>query len=328
MLVSPTSTVGKAIKGYEREKLTIVTKIGVNEDASGTFWRERFELSLKRLDTPYIDILLFHGLRWNPFESAVTKPGAALEMARKAQAEGLIHHLGFSSHDSVEGITQLIDTGEFESMLVQYNYLDRHNEPVIDHAYTAGMGVAVMGPVAGGRLAMPQGLIVDTDGQLEMKTPEVALRFVWNNPHVHVALSGMSSLEQVVENTTSASIVGSLNDRESHLVQQLMEKQLQLADLYCTGCGYCMPCPNDINIPENFRYMNWFRVWGMEKEAREAYEKLSLEGFWAPWASGGKITGLKAEDCLQCGECLPKCPQNIDIVTQLEETAAALGTKK
>jgi predicted aldo/keto reductase-like oxidoreductase len=208
-------------------------------------------------------------------------------------------------------------------MTVQYNYLDRHNEPAIARAAERGMGVTVMGPLAGGRLATPQGVVLDSEGMAEMKTPEVALRFVWSNPHVSVALSGMNRMSQIEENVDSASRAAALSDKERAQVERLFEQNRKLADLYCTGCGYCMPCPNSINIPENFRYMNWYRVWGMEEEAREAYAKLTEEGTWQPWA--GRIEGLKAEECVQCGQCEPKCPQNIPIVEQLEEVSATLG---
>ena len=257
--------VGHAIRGYDRSKLFIVTKIpvGSEEDAQSAVWRKKLDLSLERLDTP-IDLLLFHGLRWNVYETLLTRPNMALAEARQAQSEGLIRHIGFSSHDTAENIISLVDTGEFAGMLVQYNYLDRHNEPAIAHAAEKGMGVTIMGPVAGGRLALPQGILVDTEGALEVKTPEMALRFVWSNPAVTVALSGMNAITQVEENVASANRLGVLDGREGAYIQALMEKNQKLADLYCTGCEYCMPCPNDVNIAENFRYMNWFRVWGME----------------------------------------------------------------
>ena len=318
--------VGKAIQGLQRESIYIATKIPVDseETAQPENWRKKLEISLQRLDTPYIDFLHFHGLRWPVFNELVSRPGMTLEAARKAQAEGLVRHIVFSSHDTTENITRLIDTGEFAGMLVQYNYLDRHNEPVITRAGERGMGVIIMGPVAGGRLALPNGIAVDDDGLLELRTPDVALRFVWNNPHVTVALSGMSTLEQVEENAASASRVGGLDDQESQLVLDLVEKNQKLSDLYCTGCNYCMPCPNGVNIPENFRYMNWFRVWGMEKEAQAAYARMSENGVWTPWA--GLVKGLKAEACLECGECLADCPQNIPIIDQLREVAATLKT--
>ena len=316
--------VGEAIKPYDRSKLYITTKIPVHaeEDAQAGAWRKKLETSLERFDTPYIDFILFHGLRWNEFEQVVSRPGYALEEARKAQAEGLVRHICFSSHDEAENIIKLIDTDEFAGMLVQYNYLDQHNAPAIERAYQQGMGVVIMGPVAGGRLATPNGVVVDKEGMLEMKTPELALRYVWNNPNVTVALSGMNTMEQVEENCTAASRLEGMTASEAEAVQTLFETNMKLADLYCTGCAYCMPCPNEVNIPENFRYMNWFKVWGLEEQARAAYGKLSEEGAWTPW---GHVKGLKADACAQCGECLPKCPQNIEIMDQLVEVAQALG---
>jgi predicted aldo/keto reductase-like oxidoreductase len=316
--------VGQAIKGYDRSHLSLATKIHVDEEeaARAEVWQSKLEKSLKRLDTPYIDFLHVHGLRWEAYQYA-SRPGWALDVARKAQARGLVRHIVFSSHDTAENIMKLIDTGEFAGMLVQYNYLDRHNEAAIAYAAEKGMGVAIMGPVAGGRLAIPGGVVVDSEGALELKTPELALRFVWNNPHVSTALSGMSSMQQVVDNLALAGRVEKLDEGESRAIEALFIRNQKLADLYCTGCAYCMPCPNDINIPENFRYMNWYRVWGMEEQAREAYAKLSAQGTWTPW--GGMVKGLKAEECQECGECEPKCPQNIPIRDQLKEAARILG---
>jgi predicted aldo/keto reductase-like oxidoreductase len=163
------NAVGQAIKGYDRAKLYLATKIPVHEekDATGSVWRAKLEESLRRFDTPYIDFILFHGLRWGEFENYVSRPGMALEAARKAQTEGLVRHVCFSSHDTAENVIKLINTGEFAGMLVQYNYLDRHNEPAIARAAEKGMGVAIMGPVAGGRLATPKGVVVDAEGMLD-----------------------------------------------------------------------------------------------------------------------------------------------------------------
>lgn len=316
--------VGQAIKGYERGRLHLATKIPVNEERNNRpeLWRATLEECLRRFDSSYIDLILFHGLTYPVFETILTGTGKVLAEARKAQSEGLVRHICFSSHDEVENILKLVDTGEFAGMLVQYNYLDRHNEPAIARAAERGMGVTIMGPVAGGRLAIPGGVLLDSEGMLEMKTPELALRFVWNNPGVSVALSGMNSLEMIEENAASAGKLGSLDDREQVQVQRLLEKNQKLADLYCTGCAYCMPCPNGVNIPENFRYMNWYRVWGLEEQARKFYSELNEQGHWTAW---GMVKGLKADACLECGECETKCPQNIHIIDQLQEVARTLG---
>ncbi len=314
--------VGQAIKGYDRSKLYLATKIPVGNPEEGTAeaWRAKLNTCLERFDTPYIDLILFHGLNWATFDQVISKQGMALDEARKAQKEGLVRHICFSSHDEVSNIIKMIDTGEFEAMLVQYNYLDQHNAPAMERAHQAGMGVTIMGPVAGGRLATPKGFKVGD--QEEIKSAELALRYVWNNPNANVALSGMNTMQQIEENVASASRLETMSAQESQAVQQLFEANQNLADLYCTGCSYCMPCPNDINIPENFRFMNWYKVWGLEEQAKEAYAKLSAEGFWAPY---GFVKGLKASECAQCGECEPKCPQNLHIMDQLQEVARTLA---
>ncbi|HEX9027847.1 MAG TPA: aldo/keto reductase, partial [Anaerolineales bacterium] len=204
--------VGQAIKPYPREQLYLSTKIPAHDwqDGTAAVWRSRLETQLKRLDTPYIDFMLFHGLEWAEFDQVIKKPGMALEAARKAQSEGLVRHLCFSSHDEPQNIIQLVDTLEFEGMLVQYNYLDRHNEPAIQRASERGMGVVIMGPVAGGRLVTPQPM--QAGDAARVSTPELALRFVWNNPYTTVALSGMNSLAQIEENCHAASLAGTLDD--------------------------------------------------------------------------------------------------------------------
>jgi uncharacterized protein len=314
--------VGQAIKGYDRNKVYIATKIrtDVKSESTATAYRAKFEESLRRLDTPYIDVMQIHGLKWAEYTGYTGQPGYALETIRRLRDEGLVRHIGFSCHDTAENVIRLIDTGEFEAMLVQYNALDRHNEEPIAHAAAMGMGVAVMGPVAGGRLVQPRG---SAGADTQITGPELALRFVWNNPNVSVALSGMNAIPQVEQNVAAANRLGDLSQREQQGLVQLVTSNQKLADLYCTGCGYCMPCPHEVNIPENFRYMNWRRVWGLEKEAQEAYAKLSPEGAWGPWV--GNVTGRRASECQKCGECEPKCPQNIPIMEQLEEVADTLG---
>jgi uncharacterized protein len=320
--------VGQAIKGYDRSRVHLTTKIMVHteEEASPRSYRARLEESLRRFDTPYIDFGFFHGLRWGEFKDIVSRPGMALDEARKAQAEGLIRHIGFSSHDTPENIIQLIDTGEFAALLMQYNFLYRHNEAAIARAAGRGMGVSVMGPIAGGRLAISAGMLRGLPASSATVVSQMALRFVWANPNVHTALSGMNALQQVDENAASASAFTGMSEAERTAMGVLADQNRKLEDLYCTGCGYCQPCPNGVNIPENFRYMNWHRIWGLTDAARTAYSALGPNGTWTPWA--GRITGLRAEECLECGECEPKCPQNIPIMAQLKDVARVLGDKE
>ena len=306
--------VGKAIAGWPREKLVLSTKQPIHSTDDVAIWRERLETQLKRFDTPYIDVYNCHGLSWDQYQQFVAPPGGVLEQARKAQAEGLIRHLCLSCHDTPENMLKLIDTGELDVMTLQYNLLDRKNAPAIAHALEKGVGIVVMGPVGGGRLAMAPDVLGERVGpDLTIKsTPEIALRFVLTNPGVGVALSGMNTIPMVEENVEIASRSDPLSLAELKQVDEAFDEIKKLADLYCTGCDYCLPCPNEVRISENFRLMNYFRLYGVKEYAKNGYAGLVRRGG-------------SADQCLECGECEPKCPQNLPIMQQLAEVRATLG---
>jgi hypothetical protein len=175
-----------------------------------------------------------------------------------------------------------------------------------------------MGPVGGGRLVGFSPKIARMVPGGIKSNPEIALRFVLSHPGVSCALSGMSTIQMVEENAATASREEPLSEKERAQIMAALDETKRLADLYCTGCGYCMPCPHDVNIPKNLEYMNYYRVYGLKEYARQAYADLGVKNI--EW-----ITGLKAEYCIQCGECEPKCPQHIPIMEQLEEVARVLG---
>jgi predicted aldo/keto reductase-like oxidoreductase len=305
---------GKAIKPW-RDEILLSTKCPI-ESEKGSDYRKKLEDSLRKLDVDHIDFYHMWGINWKAYEERISVPGGPMEEAYKAKAEGLIRHISFSFHDTPEALVKLIDTGHFESMTVQYNLLDRANEQAIHHAREKGLGVVIMGPVGGGRLAGFSPEIAQMVPGGVKSNAEIALRFVLGHPGVSCALSGMSTLQMVEENAATASREEPLSDAERAQVMAALEETQKLADLYCTGCGYCMPCPNDVNIPKNFEYMNYYRVYGLKDYAREAYADLGH----SEW-----VKGLKAEACIQCGECEPKCPQHIPIIEQLEEVARVLG---
>lgn len=306
--------VGKALKGL-RNRVYLSTKNPI-EDNSGEHWRERLERSLRKLDTGYIDFYHMWGISWDTYVNSINVKDGPLQAALKAREEGLIRHISFSFHDAPDNLIKLIDTGNFETLLCQYNLLDRSNEKGIAHAGRKGLGVVIMGPVGGGRLGAPSEAIRGLLPGKVSSSPEIALRFVLANPDVTCALSGMSSIEMVEENVRVASNETPLTADELEGIKASVEENKRMADLYCTGCNYCMPCPTGINIPLNFQLMNYHRIYKITDYARDQYRQIGS----VDW-----MKGKKAEECIECGICEEKCPQKLEIRKQLKETAGALG---
>ena len=307
--------VGRAVKG-RRDQVYLSTKNACSEWTNDSWW-QRMESSLEKLDTDYIDFYsIVHGLRWDDFAEKLSKPGGGLEAALRAKEEGIIHHIAMSSHDSPENIKKLIDTGIFEGMIVQYNLLDRANEEAIAHAHEKGVGVCIMGPVAGGRLAHRSEKIEALVEQPGASIPDLALRFVLSNPGVSCAMSGMNSMQMVEENVATASREEPLSTGEVKGIRKAVAENEELVKLYCTGCGYCVPCPQAVAIPDIFSAMNYHRVWGLTDHAQQRYSR------FGPDNKDGK---MDASACVECGECEEKCPQNIPIIEQLQESHEALS---
>jgi predicted aldo/keto reductase-like oxidoreductase len=302
--------VGKALKGW-RDKVYVSTKNPIEND-SGADWAKRLEASLKKLDVDYIDFYHFWGIRLASFKNWTSLTDGPIQAARRAKDEGLIRHISFSFHDKAENMPEIIDYGLFESVLMQYNLLDRSNEANLQYARDKGLGVAVMGPVGGGRLGAPSEVIQGLLPEKAKSSAEMALRFVLANPNVNVALSGMSAIEQVEENAEIASRTGFLTNEELMRVGEMLAENKKLAELYCTGCEYCLPCPQGINIPHIFRIMNNHRVYGLTAHAKGQYKEV-MEG-------KGWIKSADATKCVECGVCEGKCPQKLPVIEQLKET--------
>jgi hypothetical protein len=298
--------VGEALKGY-RERIVLSTKNHEYEDEA--VWQRNLEDSLERLQVETIDIYNHHGINWERYVTSV-EPRLS-KLMRKAQDQGLIRHIGTSFHDTNENLIKLINTGYVSVITLQYNMLDRRLEEGIALAHERGIGIVVMGPVAGGRLGVNSDVLKALIPGVE-RVPELALRFVLSNPNVSVALSGMSTMQHVQENLAVASDGRSLSDEERQAIEAQLARLKAMAELYCTGCEYCMPCPQGVNIPHIFGKYNEARVYGLWDAAREAYQA---------WT---RVSGERADACVECGLCEEKCPQHIPIREQLREAHAAL----
>lgn len=300
---------GEALQG-RREGVVISTKNHCYGEDEAEWWK-LLEQSLDRLRVDCIDLYNHHGVNRERWTNDV-EPRVAGWM-RKAKAQGLIKHIGCSFHDGNDSLIHLVDTGYPSVITLQYNMLDRQLEEGIAHAHQNGIGIVVMGPVGGGRLGASsevlEGLLPDI-----RRVPELAIRFVLSNPHVSVCLSGMGTMAQVEENVATASDAVALSESDKAAIAEHLQRLKAMAELYCTACGYCMPCPHDVNIPAVFERFNRGRVYALWDNAREAY--------------GGLLgKGHGADRCAECGECVDKCPQRLDIPAQLK-TAHSVLTRR
>ncbi len=306
--------VGKALRDGYRERVKLATKMPiwlVKEE--GDF--DRFlDEQLEKLQTDSIELYLLHALtgkRWpNMKKLGVTG------WAERAKADGRIGHFGFSFHDDFAAFKEIVDGYDgWEFCQIQYNYMDTQSGTLcpgtegLVYAASKGLAVVVMEPIQGGRLAVPppQGIqAIWSEAPVKRTPAEWALQWVWNQPEVSVVLSGMKTMQHVVENIESAgrSGPGTLTPKELDLIERARQEYKQLGFVGCTGCGYCLPCPQGVAIPEIFAIFNEYYSSQDETMIESYKERIQVEG--------------RASFCAGCGRCEEMCPQRLPIAKLLE----------
>lgn len=307
------AALGHGVKAF-REKVLLSSKFPTEVAKKPGDFRRQLETTLKRLDTEYLDFYHFWGINKGSFDNIMMKQDL-LRDAQLAKEEGLIRHISFSFHDAPEVIKYIIDTSEsygvpMESMLVQYNLLDRSNEEMLTYAQSKGLGTVAMGPVGGGRLAAPTELYAKLTGEKSVPTYELAFKFVLGNPDLNCALSGMENLDMVMKNTALAAGSTSFSEEEWKKLGDAMEQIKKFSELYCTGCKYCQPCPVGIEIPRIFNMFTYHNVYGLTDHAKHMFKEYVEKG--------GKLR----EACVNCGMCENKCPQHLKIREELDKVEA------
>jgi predicted aldo/keto reductase-like oxidoreductase len=308
---------GRALQDGYRDKVMLATKLPVRMVEHTADFDRFLNEQLERLQTDHIDFYLFHGMRTSRLETV--RRLNLLAQAERALADGRIRHLGFSFHDTFEVFKEIVD--EYDGWTLcqfQYNYMNEDYQAGtrgLRYAASKGLAVVVMEPLLGGKLVAPPPSIQDLwDTSQTRRTPaEWALQWLWNKPEVSVVLSGMSAMQHVEENVASAerSGVGLLSEGDLALIDQVRTRYEELCPIPCTQCGYCMPCPNGVDIPRNFSTFNNAAMYDAFDEARRRY--------------GREPEDARASACIQCRECEDLCPQDIPISEWMPLVHSVLG---
>jgi len=320
--------VGESLQDGYRERVKLVTKLPMFLVFRTSDFDRFLDVQLDRLQTDHIDIYLFHALNKKTFERV--KQLGLIEKMELAKRQGRIRHIGFSFHDTFPVFKEIINYYDWDMAQIQYNYMDTCVQATtegLEYAHSKGIAVVIMEPVKGGTLADPprEAAAVIEGAQIERTPVDWALQFLWNRPEVSTVLSGMSNFQQVMENCDSAEIsgVGLLIKDEIHIINQLAEIYQQKILVPCTGCEYCLPCPQGVNIPQNFALLNNISLetgWRRRFQARRSFRKMasSVAQLDPERPNGSALL------CIDCGECLEKCPQEIAIPLELERVEAIL----
>jgi predicted aldo/keto reductase-like oxidoreductase len=315
--------VGKALEGGYRDRVFIATKLPSWLVASREDMDRYLDEQLAKLATDHIDFYLLHGLGAETWEN-LSRLGV-LEFLDRARADGRIRYPAFSFHDAFPVFKEIVDAYDWTFAQIQYNYMDEQYQAGtqgLKYAAEQGLGIVVMEPLRGGLLSGDVPAIRPHIHSAPVRrTPsEWGLRWVWNHPEVTVVLSGMSAMEQVTENLAIAGqgLPDSLSQKELAVVETMRETFASRVKIPCTGCRYCMPCPNSVDIPSCFMYYNQAYTYDAKEKATGVY-------LWALNGSfSGGIPGF-ASCCVQCGECEEKCPQHLPIREYLQDVSEFFG---
>lgn len=313
------SFLGEILQGDYKDKVKLCTKLPTINVRKYEDMENILEEQLNRLQRDSIDYYLIHAVDLKAMNRLLKRD--LIKFLNKARNEGKIKHVGFSYHGPKEEFPILIDGYDWDVVMVQYNYFDENVQASmegIEYAASKGMGIFVMEPLKGGILAgrMPgEAEEIFKKADPSKSTAQWAMEWVLNNRNVTCVLSGMGNFNELNENLEVADKITPLSmtfeELETiELVKRVMRNSLKIN---CSTCGYCMPCPQGVNIPECLKIYN-------EKYLFD-HKGFINPSFMDYYQYVGGIMGSSgnAGKCNGCGKCLRKCPQKLDIIAELKK---------
>lgn len=304
--------VGKALRDGYREKVYLATKSPVFYVKEPADFDKYLNRQLEKLETDHIDFYLLHALTKKRWQECLGNE--VFNFIRRAKADGRIRYIGFSFHDALPHFKEIVDGYPWDFCQIQFNYMNEKYQAGLEGLhYAAGKGlpVVIMEPLLGGRLAKPGPEALQkiwASGHQKRSPVDWALRWLWNNPEVTVVLSGMSAMEQVVENLSIVedALPNSMDEAELAVIERARQFYLAQTKVGCTECNYCQDCPAKVQIPRIFSLYNEAFMYGEHEEAKKVYKRLEeKEGSFSA--------------CLDCGQCEEVCPQHLEIRKHLGE---------
>ena len=303
-----------------RDQVLLATKLPHGSVRAQRDLDRIFDEQLRRLRTDHVDYYLVHNVTSPAQWERLCELGIEDWIARQ-RAAGRIRQMGFSYHGSAGDFPVVLDAYDWDFCQIQYNYAGETYQAGtagLRAAAARGLAVFVMEPLLGGRLAdrLPDRVrrIIDAAATPELATPAAwGLSWVWDHPEVTMLLSGMNAPEQIDENAALAerALPGSLAPAQHEVIARVVEEFERTNRVPCTGCNYCMPCPQGINIPGCFSAYNASYAHGWFTGLSQYFTASAIR------TSEPKLVS----NCVRCGACARHCPQHIDIPARLEEVA-------
>ena len=307
---------GHALKelGVPRKQFKMMTK---GAPMSGDETRRLVEEQLEALGLDHVDFYGWHGINNKELLKIAVEKNGPVETLHRLKDEGLIRHVGFSTHAPLDTILDAMQTGLFSFINLHYYYFFQRNLPAVQLAEKMDMGVFIISPnEKGGMLFRPSEKVKNLCKPL---TPIVFNgRFCLSHPQVTTLSMGIHEPKHFPQNLAILNR-GNYSNSELSKVKAEMDTPLAKISSLCTLCNQCLPCPENINIPEILRFRNLVEAYEMKDYGRFRYNMFEGQGHWFP--------GTFSFNCTECGDCLPRCPENLNIPTLLMETHKKLFSK-